>query len=90
MDEIFKYVGAGAGYPPLVVGIILLWRLMLEYRRDRDFWRNKYFTMRDEVAEPLTKTVEHMVKTPPQDDEDKIAFSKILQSVLAKVEENAP
>lgn len=86
MEDILKYVGAGAGYPPLVVGIVLLWRLLLRYGREMEFWRDKYLAMRDEIAEPATRTVERIVRTPPRDDEDKAALRTILQSVLGKEE----
>lgn len=39
MEDTISTVGAALGYPVLGVALVMLWRLYVEVRKDRDFWR---------------------------------------------------
>lgn len=76
MSEI---VGAAAGYPILGLAIVLLWRLYVEVRKDRDFWRDTAMRNLD-LADAGSKVAEVLV-TPPAKPETPLERLDRLEAV---------
>lgn len=68
----------GAGGGVLTAGLILLWRLYVEVRRDRDLYREKFFEAAG-IASLSAKATKDLVKLP------KVGSRKERLKVLAEI-----
>lgn len=89
-------IGNLVGYPILGVALVLLWRLYVEIRKDRDFWRAEALDRKDAMDDALDdsetllrplKKVEKAVKArtkPPTQVTDTELLRDVIEVLLPR------
>lgn len=95
MDET---IGNLVGYPVLGVALILLWRLYMEVRKERDFWRDRALNRGEklddvldtseglvEVGKHVRKRAKAVVEAPPDARQERL--EQVVELLLRGAEE---
>lgn len=81
MDDILK---VAAGYPLIGIALILIWRVMREYRRQMEFWRDKAISLMH-AGDAASRVAETVVVN---DEEAEEKWRRVIDIVLEREKHN--